>query len=118
MQPHVLLAGTRVLLETLLPDVLAALRAAGVRDAPIESQMPLTLEDRSPAPGDEELRPLMTRRATVDWMLGRVAAAEPGVTVRHGVIVARNAAGGGDVQAVKARADVEPLQVMPVGRRV
>lgn len=87
VQPHVLLAGTRVLLETLLPDVLAALRAAGVRDAPIESQMPLTLEDRSPAPGDEELRPLMTRRATVDWVLGRVAAAEPGVTVRHGVTV-------------------------------
>lgn len=88
VQPHVLLAGTRVLLETSLPDVLEALRGAGVRDAPLESQMPLTLEDRSPLAGDEELRPLMTRRSTVDWVLGCIAAAEPGVTVRHGVTVA------------------------------
>ena len=87
VQPHVLLAGTRMLLESLLPDVLEALRAAGVRDAPLQSQMPPSLEDRSPAAGDEELTPLMTRRATFDWVLGRVAAAEPGVTLRHGVTV-------------------------------
>lgn len=96
VQPHVLLAGTRVLLARLLPDVLEALRAAGARDAPLASQMAPTLEDRTPAPGDEELQPIMSRRATVDWVLARVAATEPRVTVRPGVMVTGFLARPGD----------------------
>jgi hypothetical protein len=49
--------------------------------------MPDTLTDTAPRPGDERLMPVMTRRATVDWVLGRVAAAEPRVEVRYGVKV-------------------------------
>ncbi|MEJ2859817.1 FAD-dependent oxidoreductase [Actinomycetospora flava] len=87
VQPHVLLAGTRVLLEQLLPDVLAALYTAGARVAPLASQMAATLQDRSPRPGDDELRPIMCRRAALDWVLARAAATEPGVGVRPGVTV-------------------------------
>jgi flavin-dependent dehydrogenase len=87
VQPHVVLPGTRALLERLLPDVLEAVLAAGARDAPLTSQMPVTLEDRSPRAGDDDLRPVMSRRATLDWVIARIAAAEPGVTVRHGVTV-------------------------------
>ncbi|GLZ45406.1 hypothetical protein Acsp06_15910 [Actinomycetospora sp. NBRC 106375] len=96
VQPHVLLPGTRVLLARLLPDVLEELRAAGARDAPLESQMAATLTDRDPVPGDDELRPIMSRRATVDWVLGRAAAVEPGVTIRHGVTVTGLLADPGD----------------------
>ncbi|GAA4874463.1 NAD(P)/FAD-dependent oxidoreductase [Actinomycetospora straminea] len=104
VQPHVFLPGTRALLERLLPDVLAAFRAAGARDAPLTSQMPATLTDRSPFDGDDELLPVMSRRATFDWVLGCVAAAEPGVVVRHGVTVTgllADAAGPGDPPRVR-----------------
>lgn len=86
-QPHVLLATFRELLAAELPGVYEALLAAGVVDADLETQMPPTLRDRAPLPGDEALRPLMTRRATLDWVLGRAAGAEPGIELRHGVQV-------------------------------
>ena len=62
--------------------------AAGVAEAPLRTQMPETLADTAPRPGDEDLMPVMTRRSTVDWVLGRSAAAEPRVEVRYGVKVA------------------------------
>ncbi|MFC5138619.1 NAD(P)/FAD-dependent oxidoreductase [Actinomycetospora rhizophila] len=122
VQPHVLLAGTRLLLERLLPDVLASLRAAGAREAPLESQMAATLEDRSPRPGDDELRPIMCRRAALDWVLGRAAAVEPGVTVRPGVTVTGLLAQGADpplVRGVRTSAGDVPadLVVDAAGRR-
>src|SRR5690348_5752134 len=62
--------------------------AAGVAEAPLRTQMPDTLTDTAPRPGDEDLMPVMTRRSTVDWVLGRAAVAEPRVEVRYGVKVA------------------------------
>jgi hypothetical protein len=67
--------------------VYAGLLAAGVAEAPLRTQMPDTLADTAPRPGDEALMPVMTRRSTVDWVLGRVAAAEPRVEVRYWVKV-------------------------------
>jgi hypothetical protein len=67
--------------------VYAGLLAAGAVEAPLRTQMPDSLPDTAPWPGDERLTPVMTRRSTVDWVLQRAAAAEPRVTVRHGVKV-------------------------------
>ena len=85
VQPHVMLTACQEILRERLPDVYAALLEAGAVEASLASQMPPTLVDRTPAPGDERLLLLMTRRATVDWVLGRAAAAEPGVEIRHRV---------------------------------
>ena len=88
VQPHLIMARCRQLLIERLPDVYAGLLAAGVAEAPLRTQMPDTLADTAPRPGDEELMPVMTRRSTVDWVLAHAAAAEPRVEVRHGVKVA------------------------------
>jgi 2-polyprenyl-6-methoxyphenol hydroxylase-like FAD-dependent oxidoreductase len=87
VQPHLVMARCRQLLIGRLPDVYAGLLAAGVAEAPLRTQMPDTLADTAAWPGDEQLTPVMTRRSTVDWVLRRAAAAEPGVTVRSGVKV-------------------------------
>jgi 2-polyprenyl-6-methoxyphenol hydroxylase-like FAD-dependent oxidoreductase len=87
VQPHLIMARCRQLLIERLPDVYAGLLAAGVAEAPLRTQMPETLAETAPRPGDEDLMPVMTRRSTVDWVLGRAAAAEPRVEVRYGVKV-------------------------------
>lgn len=84
VQPHVVLPRCRELLVERLPDVHEGLLAAGVAEVPLATQMPPTLTDRSAWPGDERLTMLMTRRSTIDWVLGRAALAEPGVTLRFG----------------------------------
>ncbi|HEY2205626.1 MAG TPA: hypothetical protein VGH99_14230 [Pseudonocardia sp.] len=96
VQPHVLLATFREILRDRLPDVYRALLDAGVVEAPLVTQMPPTLLDRSAEPGDDRLTLLMTRRATVDWVLGRAAAAEPGIDLCHHVHVLGLAAGPGE----------------------
>src|SRR4029453_6931354 len=50
-------------------------------------QMPPTVADRAPRPGDERLTMLMTRRSTFDWVLQRAMVTQPGVTLRRGVAV-------------------------------
>ena len=101
VQPHVLLTAFREVLRERLPDVADALRRAGTQDASLESQMPATLQDRSPRPGDDRLRPLMTRRSTLDWVLARAAATEPRVDLRHGVAVTGLRADPGDPPHVR-----------------
>lgn len=85
VQPHAVVARFRELLRVRLPDVYAALLAAGVVEVPIYDWMPPTLPDRSARPGDDRLSPMLTRRSTLDWVLQRAASVEPGVTVRPGV---------------------------------
>jgi 2-polyprenyl-6-methoxyphenol hydroxylase-like FAD-dependent oxidoreductase len=87
VQPHIVMARCRQLLIERLPDVYAGLLAAGVNEAPLRTQMPDSLSDTAPWPGDERLTAMMTRRSTIDWVLRRAAAAEPGVEVRSGVKV-------------------------------
>ena len=73
--------------------------------------MPSTLADRTPAPGDDRLVLLMTRRATVDWVLGRAAAAEPGVEIRYGVRAVGLTAEPGDpprVRGVRTDREISP----------
>jgi flavin-dependent dehydrogenase len=87
VQPHVVLSLCRELLLDRLPDVYDDLIAAGVVEAPLSTQMPPSLPDRSTWPGDERLALLMTRRSTLDWVLRRAVARQTGVRVRDGVQV-------------------------------
>jgi 2-polyprenyl-6-methoxyphenol hydroxylase-like FAD-dependent oxidoreductase len=87
VQPHIVLARCRQLLIEHLPDVYEHLLGAGVAEAPLATQMPPTLADRSPWPGDEQLTMLMTRRSTFDWVLLRALVDQRGVTLRRGVMV-------------------------------
>lgn len=87
VHPHVVMARCRELVSRQLPDVYADLLRAGVVEAPLATQMPPSLPDRDPRPGDERLVQLLTRRSTFDLVLGRAVRAEPGVTVRSGVKV-------------------------------
>lgn len=87
VQPHLIMARCRQLLLEHLPDVHEQLIRAGVVEAPISTQMAPTLADTTPEPGDEQLTLLMTRRSTFDWVLRRVLAIQPGVTLRTGVTV-------------------------------
>jgi 2-polyprenyl-6-methoxyphenol hydroxylase-like FAD-dependent oxidoreductase len=87
VQPHVVLAKCRELLLSYLPDVYAQLVAAGASEAPLSTQMPASLVDTAPQSGDERLTLLMTRRATLDWVLQRAVFAQPRITLCSGVRV-------------------------------
>ncbi|HEY1298505.1 MAG TPA: FAD-dependent monooxygenase, partial [Chloroflexota bacterium] len=83
VQPHIILARCRQLLLEHLPDVYEHLLDAGVVEAPLATQMPPTLADTAPRPGDEQLTMLMTRRSTFDWVLLRAMVDQRGVTLRR-----------------------------------
>lgn len=57
VQPHIVMARCRELLLQRLPDVYGALLAAGVAEAPVATQMPASLADRTAWPGDERYLP-------------------------------------------------------------
>jgi 2-polyprenyl-6-methoxyphenol hydroxylase-like FAD-dependent oxidoreductase len=122
VQPHVVLALCRELMSERLPDVYQALLDAGVVETTLAMQMPPTLPDRSTRPGDERLGPLMSRRATIDWVLRKVAATEPGVTLRGGERVTELRALPGDpprivgVRTQRAELDAD-LVLDAAGRR-
>jgi 2-polyprenyl-6-methoxyphenol hydroxylase-like FAD-dependent oxidoreductase len=122
VQPHIIMAHCRQLLIDRLPDVYDGLRAAGVAEAPLWTQMPESLSDVTARPGDEQLTPMMTRRSTVDWVLQRAAAAEPRVTLQYGVKVTGLLAAQGerpDVTGVRTSQGARPadLVVDATGRR-
>ena len=74
----------RVLLRDRYPDVLAALRAAGVTEVSI---MPPSVPEGSAehAAHAEDLQVLSCRRTTLEWVLRRCALGEDGVEIRTGV---------------------------------
>jgi 2-polyprenyl-6-methoxyphenol hydroxylase-like FAD-dependent oxidoreductase len=81
-QTHGFLARLRLELRDRLPDVLAEVEAAGAHTLPLSPD----LGERMP--GDEDLAVLIVRRTTVEWVLRRAVAAEPGITLRTGETVA------------------------------
>jgi 2-polyprenyl-6-methoxyphenol hydroxylase-like FAD-dependent oxidoreductase len=97
---HAFLARLYNLLRDRAPDVLAALIAAGATEIPFTENLPETLTDRSPRPGDEELVALACRRTTFEWVLQRLVLAEPRVEIRHGVVATRLDAVPGEVSRV------------------
>ena len=82
---HAFLARLRNLLRDRAPDVLDALIDAGASEIEFAANLPETLTDRSPRPGDEELVALACRRTTFEWVLRRLVLAQPGVSLGHGV---------------------------------
>jgi len=85
VQPHVVLPRCRLLLRQALPDVHAALLAAGAREVPLASAMPPTLPVSTSWPGDDEFTSVATRRSTLDWVLRRAVASQSGIQALGGV---------------------------------
>jgi 2-polyprenyl-6-methoxyphenol hydroxylase-like FAD-dependent oxidoreductase len=81
-QTHGFLARLRLELRDRLPDVLAAVEAAGAHTLPLSPDL------GGPMPGDEDLAVLIVRRTTLEWVLRRAVAAEPCITLRTGETVA------------------------------
>src|SRR5207302_4085903 len=82
---HAFLARLRNLLRDEAPDVLAALFEAGATELRFTENMPPTIDDRSPRPGDEDLVAIACRRITFEWVLRHAVDPEPNVTVLDGV---------------------------------
>jgi 2-polyprenyl-6-methoxyphenol hydroxylase-like FAD-dependent oxidoreductase len=80
-QTHGFLARLQVELREHFPDVLADLLAAG------GTTMPMTADLGEPRPGDEDLKVIIVRRTTFEWVLRKAVVAQPGVEVRTGVAV-------------------------------
>jgi 2-polyprenyl-6-methoxyphenol hydroxylase-like FAD-dependent oxidoreductase len=80
-QTHGFLARLVVELRERLPDVFEALLDAGC------ITMPTTANLGEPQPGDDDLRVVIVRRTTLEWVIRRAALAEPGITFLHGVEV-------------------------------
>ena len=85
VQPHVVLPRCRLLLRQALPDVYAALLAAGAREVPLASAMPPALPASTAWSGDDEFTSVATRRSTLDWVLRRAVAGQPGIQAQGGV---------------------------------
>ncbi|HEY3810702.1 MAG TPA: FAD-dependent monooxygenase [Acidimicrobiales bacterium] len=79
---HGLLARLTATLRDRFPDVLTTLVAAGGVEVDLTHRFADQLD------GDADLRVLLARRTTLEWALRTAAAAEPGVTLRGGEIVA------------------------------
>lgn len=93
-QTHGFLARLQLLLRERFPDVLERLLAAGC------TTMATTNALGEPRPGDDDLRVLIVRRTTLDWVLRTAALEEPGVELRTGVGAAGITARPGDPPTV------------------
>lgn len=95
-QTHGFLARLQVMLRDRFPDVLEDLLAAG------GMTMPMTAALGDPRPGDEDLKVIIIRRSTLEWVLRRAVQAEPGVELRTaagvaGLTTAGKGAGGAPI---------------------
>lgn len=84
--PHFMLPRFRQLLDAALPDVAAALVAAGATRYDLLAWLPegMTADRRA---DDGRFEALAVRRPVLEAVVARVAAAEPGVRVRRGTAV-------------------------------
>jgi 2-polyprenyl-6-methoxyphenol hydroxylase-like FAD-dependent oxidoreductase len=86
-QPHNLMPRYREVMEHELPDVFASLVDHGGRWVDFLGNLPPSVADRDPRPGDDRLRFVTARRPTVEYVHARAAEEEPCVRVRRGVAV-------------------------------
>ena len=84
--PHMFMSRFRELLDAELPDVAAALEAAGALRFNRMLEMPVSITGGRRR-GDERFEQLTGRRPMVEATIGRAADREPGVTIRRGVLV-------------------------------
>ncbi len=109
---HTFLPGFRQLLAQRLPDVLAALRAAGAPEVDYAADLP-----GERIAQDDELQAILCRRPVLEGILRLTAAAEPGVELRPGCTVHGLSAAplGLLTDAGEVRADAV---IVAAGRRV
>lgn len=84
---HALLARLHNLLRDHYPDVLARLLEAGATEMRFAENLPATITDREPRPGDEDLVAIACRRTTFEWVLRTTVLAEDHVSLLDGVAV-------------------------------
>src|SRR5262245_50664595 len=84
---HAFLARLRNLLRDRMPDVLAALLAAGAEELPVSNLLREGIDDPLPRPGDDDLTLLACRRLTFEWVLHRIALDTEGLAFRDGCTV-------------------------------
>lgn len=77
-QTHGFLARIQVLLRDRFPDVMQDVLDAG------GFTMPMTSALGEPRPGDEDLKVVIVRRSTLEWVLRRAAVAQDHVAIRTG----------------------------------
>jgi len=78
---HVFLGRLTTLIRERYPELLEELLGAGARIFRFVDGLPPSLKDRyTPAPGDEDLAILFSRRTTLELVMRRYAARLPGVT--------------------------------------
>lgn len=85
-QPHYVHPAGRVVLETHLPEVQAALLRAGGTTFDVLTLLPPSIEDRAPRPGDERFMSVTGRRPVIEYAVASVAA-DSRVEVRRGVSI-------------------------------
>ena len=85
---HLYLARFARLLEAELPDVGCAVEAAGGWRHNFLENLPSTITDRDPRPGDERFEVITARRSTMEYAVAGIAAREPRVSFRRGNTVA------------------------------
>ena len=88
-QTHGFLARLQVTLRDRFPDVLDSLLAAGGVTMPMAAL-------GEPRPGDEDLKVIIVRRSTLEWVLRKAVEAQSGVVFRTGVGVAGLLSSGTD----------------------
>src|SRR5690606_16971758 len=84
------LARIQVLLRDRFPDVMQDVLDAG------GLTMPMTSALGEPRPGDEDLKVIIVRRSTLEWVLRKAAVAQDHVTMRTGAPVIGLLGGGTD----------------------
>jgi flavin-dependent dehydrogenase len=123
-QPHYLHSRARIVVEQELPDVAAALTAAGAAKFNPLRLMPRLITDRSPRDGDERFETITARRPVLEQVLASTANDEPGLEIRHGAavreLIATNRDGTPQVLGVRMESGDElraDLVVDATGRR-
>ncbi len=85
-QPHILHSGGRHILDSHLPEVKAALVAAGCVSFDLTALMPPSITDRVPRRGDERFVTVTGRRVAIEYAVA--TAADCVLPVRRGVSIA------------------------------
>ena len=99
-QPHNLMPGLRLILETELPDVQDALRGAGAEKFDLLSPLPPSFADRTARPIDDKLWTYTARRPVAEWVFAAAASRERRLTLRRGVQATELLAGARAIDGV------------------
>src|SRR4051794_15516881 len=115
LQPHAFIPRGRAELRARLPDVYAALLAAGAQDVDLRPKLP----GGAPVPADEDLQYLGVRRPLLEWALRRAVAAEDRIEVHAGEHARGLTVERGRVRGVRLDGGQVPADVVvdALGRR-